>query len=386
MPFSVPPRASLNADELRRYARHILLPEVGREGQQRLKSASVLIVGVGGMGSPAALYLAAAGVGHLGLLDDDCVDESNLQRQVLYATAQVGQPKALMARERLHALNPHIQIDAYPHRITPANAWDIVAEYDLIVDGTDNFATRYLLNDTAVLQKKPFVYGSISRFEGQVSVFYAEEGPCYRCIFPQPPARYQTCAELGVLGALPGVIGTLEATEALKLILGIGKPLIGRLLLYDALAMQFDIIRLRKNPACKVCGEHPEITAILPAYEEAACTNRDEEPILPPDADLPPEALAEQLNSDQPPLLIDVRSPEEFAFAHLPGARNIPLERLEAHLGTLPKGKEIVTICLRGRRSAHAVAQLRAAGFPNVKRLHGGLEAWQEHVDPDFPV
>ncbi len=386
MPFSVPPRASLTPDELRRYARHILLPEVGREGQQRLKSASVLIVGVGGLGSPAALYLAAAGVGHLGLVDGDRVDESNLQRQVLYATAQVGQPKALMARERLHALNPHIQIDTYAHRITPANAWEIASEYDLIVDGTDNFATRYLLNDTAVLQKKPFVYGSISRFEGQVSVFYAEEGPCYRCIFPQPPTRYQTCAELGVLGALPGVIGTLEATEALKLILGIGKPLVGRLLLYDALAMQFDIIRLRKNPTCKVCGEHPEITAILPGYEEAACVSQAEEPTLPPDADLPPEALAERLASDQPPLLIDVRSPEEFALAHLPGARNIPLERLEAYLEALPKGEEIVTVCLRGRRSAHAAAQLLKAGFQRVKRLHGGLEAWQQRVDPSFPI
>lgn len=386
MPFSVPPNASLTPDELRRYARHILLPEIGREGQQRLKSASVLIVGIGGLGSPAALYLAAAGVGHLGLVDDDRVDESNLQRQVLYATAQVGQPKALMARERLHALNPHIQIDTYPHRLTPANAWEIITAYDLIVDGTDNFATRYLLNDTAVLQKKPFVYGSISRFEGQVSVFYAEEGPCYRCIFPQPPTRYQTCAELGVLGALPGVIGTLEATEALKLILGVGKPLIGRLLLYDALAMQFDIIRLRKNPGCKVCGEHPEITSIQPGYEETVCVSQAETPTLPAEADLPPEALAERLASEQPPLLIDVRSPEEFALAHLPGARNIPLERLEAHLETLPKGKEIVAVCLRGRRSAHAVAQLLQAGFQRVKRLHGGLEAWRARVDPDFPI
>ena len=386
MAFSIPPTAELTPDEIRRYARHILLSEVGQEGQQRLKSASVLVVGVGGLGSPAALYLAAAGIGHLGLVDDDVVDESNLQRQVLYTTAEVGRPKALCARDRLHALNPHIHIDAYTERLTPANAWDIISQYDVIVDGTDNFAARYLLNDTAVLQKKPFVYGSISRFEGQASVFYAEEGPCYRCVFPKPPTLRQTCAEIGVLGALPGVIGVIEATEALKLILGIGKPLVGRLLLYDALSMQFDLIRLRKNPACKVCGEHPEITAILPGYEETACTTTVDDPVLPSEADLPPEALAERLEDKQPPLVIDVRGPEEFALGHLPGARNIPLERLDTHIATLPQAGEIVVVCRRGQRSAEAVQRLLKAGFQQVKRLHGGLEAWQRQVDPSFPL
>ena len=276
MPFSIPPTHELSAAELRRYARHILLPEVGEEGQRRLKSASVLVVGVGGLGSPASLYLAAAGVGRLGLADGDTVDETNLQRQVLYATAEVGQPKVLAARERLHALNPHIQIDTYAEPLTAANAWEIAQTYDLIVDGTDNFGSRYLLNDIAVLQGKPFVYGSIGRFEGQVSVFYAQEGPCYRCIFAQPPRQTVRRAEGGVLGALPGVVGALEATEALKLILGIGKPLIGRLLLYDALAMQFDTIHLKKNPRCKVCGEHPAITAIRPGYDTAACGGESE--------------------------------------------------------------------------------------------------------------
>jgi len=258
MPIPVPPQTNLTFDEMQRYARHILLPQVGTEGQRRLKSASVLVVGVGGLGSPASLYLAAAGVGHLGLVDGDVVDESNLQRQVLYATAEVGAPKVAAARDRLHALNPHIHIDTYPHRLTPENAEAIIAQYDIIVDGTDNFASRYLLNDTAVLQNKPFVYGAIAQFDGQISVFYAAKGPCYRCVFPKAPS--QNFANAGVLGALPGVVGTLEATEALKLILGIGKPLIGRLLLYDALAMQFDLIRLRKNPKCPVCGKHLEIT------------------------------------------------------------------------------------------------------------------------------
>jgi len=243
-------RRDLSAEELRRYARHVILPEVGEEGQQRLKSASVLLVGVGGLGSPIALYLAAAGVGRLGLVDGDVVDESNLQRQVLYATAEVGEPKVEAARRRLQALNPYVQVDAYFHRFAPENAAEIMAQYDLVVDGTDNFAARYLMNEVAVAQGKPMVYGSISRFDGQVSVFYAQEGPCYRCVFPHAPEAEPT----GVLGAVPGVIGTLEATEALKMILGIGKPLVGRLLLYDGLAMTFDIIRLKKNPRCPVCG------------------------------------------------------------------------------------------------------------------------------------
>jgi len=385
MPIPVPPKSELTPADLRRYARHILLPEVGSEGQRRLKSASVLVVGVGGLGSPASLYLAAAGVGHLGLVDGDVVDESNLQRQVLYATAEVGTPKVAAARERLHALNPHIHLDTYPQRLTAENAWDIIAQYDIIVDGTDNFAARYLLNDTAVLQGKPFVYGSIARFDGQVSVFYAAQGPCYRCVFAKPPGTAQNCAEAGVLGALPGVIGTLEATEALKLILGIGNPLIGRLLLYDALAMQFDIIRLRKNPQCKVCGEHPEITSIEPGYEAAACAQAAE-PDLPADANLSPEALAERLEGPHPPLIIDVRSPQEFALAHLPGARNIPLERLASHLHTLPQETDIVAVCRRGRRSAQAVAQLRANGLQRSYRLEGGLQAWRDAVAPDFPI
>ncbi|NPA93582.1 MAG: molybdopterin-synthase adenylyltransferase MoeB [Chloroflexi bacterium] len=387
MSIPVPPQADLSPEELKRYARHVVLPEVGLEGQRRLKSASVLVVGVGGLGSPASLYLAAAGVGRLGLVDGDVVDESNLQRQVLYATAEVGEPKALAAQRRLQALNPHIQIEAYPQRLTADNAWDLIQTYDIILDGTDNFAARYLLNDVAVLQNKPFVYGSISRFEGQVSVFYAAEGPCYRCIFPSPPAQRRSCAQTGVLGALPGVVGTLEATEALKLILGIGKPLIGKLLLYDALAMTFDVIRLRKNPQCKVCGEHPEITAIGPHYDEAACGQAE----VPAEASatedtISPQALAQRLASSHPPLVIDIRDPEEFQIGHLPGARNVPLEQLDTALKDLPREAEIVVVCRRGRRSADAVAKMKAAGFAHVRRLDGGLEAWKALVDPHFPL
>ena len=385
MPIPAPPQADLTPDDVRRYARHLLLPQVGREGQQRLKSASVLVVGAGGLGSPASLYLAAAGIGRLGLVDGDTVDESNLQRQVLYATAEVGEQKVIAAKRRLQALNPHVHIDAYPHRLTAENAWDLIAQYDLIVDGTDNFAARYLINDTAVLQNKPFVYGSIAQFDGQVSVFYAAEGPCYRCIFPKAPQNAPNCANAGVLGALPGVIGTLEATEALKLILGIGKPLVGQLLLYDALSMRFDVIRLRKNPKCPVCGEHPEITSIEPGYETEACT-QDKTLVLPPDAEMPPDVLAERLNSPEPPLVLDVRTPQEFALGHLPGARNLPIDRLASHLHTLPRETDIVAVCRRGRRSAQAVLQMRNAGLTRAFRLRGGLQAWRDTIAPDFPI
>ncbi len=388
MPVPIPPQADLSPEELKRYARHVVLPEVGLEGQRRLKSASVLVVGVGGLGSPASLYLAAAGVGRLGLVDNDVVNESNLQRQVLYATAEIGEPKALAAQRRLQALNPHIQIEAYPQKLTAENAWDLIQTYDIILDGTDNFAARYLLNDVAVLQNKPFVYGSISRFEGQVSVFYAAEGPCYRCIFPSPPAQHHSCAQTGVLGALPGVVGTLEATEALKLILGIGKPLIGKLLLYDALAMTFDIIRLRKNPQCKVCGEHPEITTIGPHYDEAACGQAEAsvEANTTTENAISPQALAQRLASPHPPLVLDIRDPEEFQIGHLPGARNVPLEQLDAALKELPREAEIVVVCRRGRRSADAMAKMEAAGFAHVRRLADGLEAWKALVDPHFPL
>jgi len=384
MPIPVPPQADLSPEELKRYARHIVLPEVGEEGQRRLKHAAVLVVGVGGLGSPAALYLAAAGVGRLGLVDGDVVDESNLQRQVLYATAEVGEPKALAAQRRLQALNPHIQVEAYPQRLTAANAWRLSEPYDIIVDGTDNFAARYLLNDVAVLQNKPFVYGSIARFEGQVSVFYAAEGPCYRCIFPQPPKHRASCAQNGVLGALPGVIGTLEATEALKLILGIGHPLIGKLLLYDALAMSFDVIQLRKNPQCRVCGEHPEITTIAPHYDEAACNAAaaEGEETAP---SISPQKLAQRLASPHPPLVIDIRDAASFHAGHLPKARHIPREQLPQALEDLSRDTEIVVVCRRGRRSAEVVEQLKAAGFTRVYLLEGGLEAWQAESGPDFP-
>jgi len=383
MPTSSPSSADLTPAEIRRYARHLRLQDIGLAGQRRLKNASVLIAGVGGLGSPAALYLAAAGVGRLGLVDNDVVAESNLQRQVLYATAEVGEFKVVAAHRRLLALNPHIRIDIYPERLTGENAWQIAAQYDILVDGSDNFPTRYLLNDTAVLQHKPFVYGSVERFEGQVSVFYPPEGPCYRCIFPQPPAQAPNCAEVGVLGALPGVVGTLEATEALKLILGIGEPLVGRLLLYDALAMSFDIIRLRRNPRCPVCGEQPTITAIQPHYDEMACASTA--PAMPAADAITPSALARALSSLHPPILVDVRQPDEFALAHIDGALNIPLEHLEKRLDDLPPGAAIVTVCVHGKRSAQAALTLKQHGFRDVAYLAGGLEAWQAAGDTTRP-
>jgi len=379
----------LSREEILRYSRHLLIPEVGLEGQRKLKAASVLVVGTGGLGSPVALYLAAAGVGHIGLVDYDVVDASNLQRQVIHGTSRLGDLKVESARDRLLDLNPDIEVEIYNEVLTSENAMRIAEGYDIIIDGTDNFPTRYLVNDLCVLTGKPNVYGSIFRFEGQVSVFDARRGPCYRCLFPEPPppGMVPSCAEGGVLGVLPGTIGTLQATEALKLILGIGTSLIGRLLLYDALDMSFEFVQLRKNPHCKVCGPNPEVTELIDyeAFCGMPAHDRDEG-TAGEGWDIEPRELAERLRRGDRIRLIDVREPHELQIARLEGAELIPLGQLAARLSELDSAEEIVLFCRSGSRSARALELLVSAGFRKVRNLKGGLNAWAREVDPNVPV
>jgi molybdopterin/thiamine biosynthesis adenylyltransferase/rhodanese-related sulfurtransferase len=376
----------LSRDEIQRYARHLIIPDVGLEGQKRLKAARVLLIGAGGLGSPLALYLAAAGVGHIGLVDFDVVDVTNLQRQVLHGTKDIGRLKLDSARERIADLNPFVELTTYETALTSRNALEIIGKYDLVVDGTDNFPTRYLVNDACVMLGKPNVYGSIFRFEGQASVFSTKDGPCYRCLFPQPPppGMVPSCAEGGVLGVLPGLIGTIQATEAIKLILGIGDPLVGRLLLVDALGAQFRTVKIRRNPDCPACGTH-EITELID-YDEfcgipkaAAAAKRDDE--LPA---ITPLELAEQLRAGAVDL-IDVREPHEWDIARIPGARLIPLGEFPAAIPTLDRSREIVVQCRSGVRSAKAVRQLQEAGFTRVRNLTGGILGWSDDVDPGMP-
>ncbi len=379
----------LTHEEILRYSRHLLIPEVGLEGQRKLKAASVLVIGTGGLGSPVAMYLAAAGVGHIGLVDYDVVDASNLQRQVIHGTSRLGERKVLSARERLLDINPLIEVTIYDEPFTSANALDIAKDYDILIDGTDNFPTRYLVNDVSVLLGKPNVYGSIFRFDGQVSVFYAKEGPCYRCLFPEPPppGLVPSCAEGGVLGVLPGTIGTLQATEALKLILGIGEPLIGRLLLYNALEMSFDFIRLRKNPQCKICGEHPEITELIDYEAFCGVPGHDHETTaLDARWEITATELAERLARGEAIRIIDVREPHELEISRIPGAENIPLGQFAARMNELDSSEEIVLVCKSGTRSARALEILLSAGFRKVKNLKGGVNAWAMEVDPSQPV
>jgi len=379
----------LSREEILRYSRHLLIPEVGLSGQRKLKAASVLVVGAGGLGSPVAMYLAAAGVGRIGLVDYDVVDFSNLQRQIIHGTSRLGDLKVESARQRLLDINPAIEVAAYNEPLTSANAFRIAESYDLIVDGTDNFPTRYLVNDLCVLTGKPNVYGSIFRFEGQASVFAAEGGPCYRCIFPEPPppGLVPSCAEGGVLGVLPGVIGAIQATEAVKLILGIGQSLAGRLLLYDALEMQFEYVKLRKNPRCKVCGEHPSITALIEYEAFCGVPGHDRENgSAGADWDISAGELAARLRSGETPLLLDVREPHELEISALEGAVNIPLGELAARLPELDSAREMVVFCKAGTRSTRALELLLSAGFRKVKHLKGGINAWAEEVEPEMPV
>jgi adenylyltransferase/sulfurtransferase len=373
----------LGDEQLERYKRHLLLDGVGVAGQEKLLASSVLIVGAGGLGSPAALYLAAAGVGRLGIVDFDRVDASNLQRQVLYTTRDVGEPKLAVAAARLNALNPDVLVQLHPHKLEAANARAIIAGYDVVLDGTDTFPSRYLTSDLCVWLGKPLVYGSVMKFEGQVAVFDARRGPCYRCLFaePPPPDLAPNCAEAGVLGVLPGVIGLLQATEALKLLVGIGEPLIGRLLVYDALAMEFRRFRIPKDPACVVCGQNPTITA--PIDYAAFCAARADESAEQAIPEVSPLTLRARLDSGEALLLLDVREPFEAERARIPGARLVPLGGLADALAELEPWRErpVVVHCQSGGRSRRACQLLLSKGFKRVENLSGGIEAWSLAVD-----
>ncbi len=379
----------LSRDEILRYSRHLLIPEVGLEGQRKLKNSSALIIGTGGLGSPVALYLAAAGIGRIGLVDYDVVDSSNLQRQVIHGTSTVGTLKVESARAKLLDLNPDIQVDVYNEPYTSENALRIAADYDIILDGTDNFPTRYLTNDVAVFLGKPNVYASIYRFDGQVSVFYAKEGPCYRCLFPEPPppGLVPSCAEGGVLGVLPGTIGTLQATEALKVLLGIGEPLIGKLLLYNALDMSFDFVKLKKNPNCRVCGPNADVKELIDYEEFCGVPSHDheEEGSAGASWDITVTELAERVKTNHLKL-IDVREPHELEISRLPNATNIPLGQLASRLSELDSAEDMVLFCKSGNRSARALELLTSAGFKKVKNLKGGINAWAREVDKNLPV
>ena len=378
----------LTREEILRYSRHLLIPEVGLEGQRKLKAASVLIIGTGGLGSPSSMYLAAAGVGRIGLVDYDVVDSSNLQRQVVHGTSNLGKLKVDSARERLLDINPDIEVETYNVPFTSENAMQIARDYDLLIDGTDNFPTRYLVNDVCVLLGKPNVYGSIYRFEGQVSVFDARSGPCYRCLFPEPPppGLVPSCAEGGVLGVLPGTIGTLQATEALKLLLGIGEPLIGRLMLYNALDMSFEFVKLRKNPHCKICGTAPEITELIDYEAFCGVPGHDhEEGSAGAGWDITATELAERIKQAHL-RLIDVREPHELEISHIQGAESIPLGQLASHLSELDSAQEMVVFCKTGTRSTRALELLVSAGFRKIKNLKGGVNAWVKEVDPSQPI
>jgi adenylyltransferase/sulfurtransferase len=374
----------LSRDELVRFSRHLTLDEVGLDGQRRLKAARVLCVGAGGLGSPASLYLAAAGIGTLGLVDFDAVDVTNLQRQVLYSTADVGRPKLEAAAARLRGLNPHLTVEEHRVTLDASNAKALVAAYDVVLDGTDNFTARYLVNDACVMTQTPNAYGSIFRFEGQASVFAAENGPCYRCLHPEPPppGLVPSCAEAGVLGVLPGIIGMIQATEAIKLILGIGEPLIGRFVIYDALRMRFRELKLPKDPECAVCGAHPTITELV-EYEGYCSTS----PLkgLTTSMDITVKELKERMDRGEAPMVIDVREPHEHAICNIPGATLIPQGQLPEKLASLDPAQEIVVHCKSGGRSSRAVEMMKARGFTNARNLTGGVIAWVNEIDPTQP-
>ena len=376
----------LSNEEIARYSRHLIMPEVALDGQKKLKSARVLTIGAGGLGSPLALYLAAAGVGTLGIVDFDVVDESNLQRQIIHGTSDIGRPKMESARDRIMDINPNVHVEPYEEALSSENALEIFNDFDIVVDGTDNFPTRYLVNDACVLLKKPNVYGSIFRFEGQASVFYAEEGPCYRCLYPEPPppGLVPSCAEGGVLGILPGAIGTIQATETVKLILGIGEPLIGRLLLYDALDMRFREMKLRKDPLCPVCGENPTVTELIDYQEFCGIPQANAQAAADEVPEISVQELKKKLDNGGGVSVLDVREPHEYEVANI-GARLIPLGELPERLIELDKDETFAIHCKTGGRSASAVKLLQQAGFENVYNVKGGITAWSEEIDPSVP-
>jgi sulfur-carrier protein adenylyltransferase/sulfurtransferase len=387
---TAPDPAALTPEETLRYSRHLLLPEVGAAGQRKLRDARVLLVGAGGLGSPVSLYLAAAGVGTLGMIDFDRVDASNLQRQILHGTSDIGRPKLDSARDRLREVNPHVAVEGIAERLTSENALGIVGEYDLVVDGTDNFPTRYLVNDACVLLGKPNVYGSIFRFEGQASVFWAERGPCYRCLFaePPPPGMVPSCAEGGVLGVLPGIIGTIQATETLKLLLGTGESLVGRLLMLDALRMRFREIRLRKDPACPICGENPTVRELIDYEQFCGYTSPNEgEPAMEQIPEMDVQELKRRLDRGEKLTIIDVREPHEWDIGNLGpyGARLMPLGQLARRLEEIDPDEEIVLQCRSGARSGRALEFMREKGYDRLWNLKGGILAWSDEIDPSIP-
>jgi sulfur-carrier protein adenylyltransferase/sulfurtransferase len=376
----------LSNEEIARYSRHLIMPEVALDGQKKLKQARVLTIGAGGLGSPLAMYLAAAGIGTIGIVDFDVVDESNLQRQIIHGTSDLGRPKLESARERIEDINPNVDVETFGEPLSSENALEIFEDFDVIVDGTDNFPTRYLVNDASVLTGKPNVYGSIFRFEGQASVFYAEEGPCYRCLYPEPPppGLVPSCAEGGVLGILPGAIGTIQATETVKLILGIGEPLIGRLLLYDALSMRFREMKLRKDPSCPVCGENPTVTELIDYQEFCGIPQAGTRAQADEVPEITVGELKEKLDNGQNVSVLDVRDPHEYEVANI-GARLIPLSELPERLIELDRNENFAVHCKTGSRSARAVKLLEEAGFQNVYNVKGGITAWSEEIDPSVP-
>jgi len=379
---------TLTPDEIKRYSRHLIMPEVGMDGQRRLKAGSVLCIGAGGLGSPAAMYLAAAGIGRIGIVDFDVVDFSNLQRQLLHGTSDVGTSKNESAKRRLNDLNPHVQVDTYETLLTSENALDLFKDYDVILDGTDNFPTRYLVNDACVLTGKPNAYGSIFRFEGQAPVFATKDGPCYRCLYPEPPppGLVPSCAEGGVLGVLPGIIGVVQATETIKLIAGIGEPLIGRFMIYDALKMKFRELKLRKDPECPVCGTHPTVTKLID-YEQF-CGIRPEPELTEVlgvganDWEITAVELKKKLDAGETPLIVDVREPNEYQINRIAGSTLIPLGELPRRYQELPRDREIILQCKTGARSGRAQDFLKSVGFARVKNLKGGIRDWIDKVDP----
>ena len=377
----------LSKEEIERYSRHLLIPEVAVSGQKRLKQAKVLCVGTGGLGSPLAMYLAAAGVGRLGLVDFDVVDVTNLQRQILHGTRDIGSSKLQSAKETLSEINPNVRVDLHDTALSSENALEIFEPYDIVVDGTDNFPTRYLVNDACVLSGKPNVYGSIFRFEGQASVFWAQKGPCYRCLYPEPPppGLVPSCAEGGVLGILPGIIGVIQATETVKLILGKGDSLIGRLLLFDALSMKFRELKLRRDPGCPICGENPTVDQLIDYEQFCGIGVGLEDEASDSESDIAPRDLKEWLDRGEEIFILDVREPHEFEICRIPGSTLIPIGQLQSRVGELDRDSHIVAHCRSGVRSTKAVKLLREAGFPSVENLAGGILAWSDDVDPRVP-
>ncbi|GAA2032736.1 adenylyltransferase/sulfurtransferase MoeZ [Catenulispora yoronensis] len=388
LPPLVEPAADLSVEEVRRYSRHLIIPDVGMAGQKRLKNAKVLCVGAGGLGSPALLYLAAAGVGTLGIVEFDVVDESNLQRQIIHGQSDIGRSKAESARDSVKEINPLVQVNLHEERLDSTNVMELFAQYDLIVDGTDNFATRYLVNDACVLLNKPYVWGSIYRFDGQASVFWSEYGPCYRCLYPEPPppGMVPSCAEGGVLGVLCASIGSIQVTEAIKLLAGIGEPLVGRLMIYDALEMTYRTVKVRKDPDCAVCGEHPTVTELID-YEAFCGAISEEAADAAKDSTITVTQLKEWLDTDEKIQLIDVREPNEYEIVNIPGATLIPKGEflMGGALEKLDPTKRIVLHCKSGVRSAEALAVVHAAGYKDAVHVGGGVLAWVNQIEPEKP-